>query len=374
MSERPTSIALAMEESFRWMDEENDLDLRLVLDDYHANLPDVVIPHPTSHIRPSFRRHMSISKIPFGRSSISSPTTTTPFSAPFTPTHARQRSRAVSLISPKFAPDSPRHSIDPHATHYQDPEARLKLRVYLASPQKFDEAIEFGFPSADGVSDPSSTEKEDRGVPNIPATRNNRSEMLRDTGLSSRSHHTFFNDDAGSLLDDDSSIADPESPLTPHEIDTSFHHHKCPNHNHNHSHNHSHDRLSRLSESTTVGHGSSGSSGESAHVVAPRRQVHKQSESYSLSSAGSREMTLRMTLTRPDLRTDEEVIYAWQGQRERERAKSPFGVEAEEGGVGMRGPFEGPDGWGPMEKDDGVVKRIWNRVRNQRRSNGGFGY
>src|SRR5699024_8789531 len=33
------------------------------------------------------------------------------------------------------------------AQYYQDPEARLKLRVFLASPQKFDEAIEFGFPA-----------------------------------------------------------------------------------------------------------------------------------------------------------------------------------------------------------------------------------
>ena len=39
------------------------------------------------------------------------------------------------------------HSADSEATYYQDPEARLKLRVYLASPQKFDEAVEFGFPS-----------------------------------------------------------------------------------------------------------------------------------------------------------------------------------------------------------------------------------
>lgn len=43
-------------------------------------------------------------------------------------------------------------SIDPGAQHYQDPEARLKLRLYLASPHNFDEAIEFGFPTpADGT-------------------------------------------------------------------------------------------------------------------------------------------------------------------------------------------------------------------------------
>jgi len=39
------------------------------------------------------------------------------------------------------------NSTDTDAAYYQDPEARLKLRVYLAFPQKFDEAVEFGFPS-----------------------------------------------------------------------------------------------------------------------------------------------------------------------------------------------------------------------------------
>ena len=40
-------------------------------------------------------------------------------------------------------------SIDPDARHYHDPEARLKLRIHLASLQKFDEALLFGFPSVD---------------------------------------------------------------------------------------------------------------------------------------------------------------------------------------------------------------------------------
>jgi hypothetical protein len=35
----------------------------------------------------------------------------------------------------------------------------------------------------------------------------------------------------------------------------------------------------------------------------------------------NREMTLRMTLTRPDLRADEEQLYGWQGQ------KDPFALE-----------------------------------------------
>jgi hypothetical protein len=41
----------------------------------------------------------------------------------------------------------------------------------------------------------------------------------------------------------------------------------------------------------------------------------------------------------------------------------------------MRGPLEGPDGWGLQDKDDSVVKRIWNRVRSgQRKTSTGSGY
>ncbi|KFY74972.1 hypothetical protein V499_05044 [Pseudogymnoascus sp. VKM F-103] len=378
MSERPTSIALAMEESFRWIDEDNDLDLRLVLDDYHANLPGTVIPDPSSSVRPSFRRHISISKSPFGRSSLSSPARAasvsgssqpppTPSRAPSrtlsraasqSQSHTRQRSRAVSLISPRYTPESPRMSIDPYATHYQDPEARLKLRVYLASPQKFDEAIEFGFPSTDGVSDPSA-EKKVKHLPNIRVTRD-RAHTVRPAVLAP-SPHTFF-DDVGSLLDDDVSMPDLDSPLTP--MDGSFQAHRG-----------SHGRLMSL--------GGSGAD-EFLHLGIRKPMLHKHHESYSLASAGSREMTLRMTLTRPDLRADEGTLYGWQGQGHglglgiKEKNKSQITLDSlpmEEKLPIMRGPLEGPDGWGLQDKDDSVVKRLWNRVRSsQRKSSTGSGY
>ncbi|KFY40370.1 hypothetical protein V494_03538 [Pseudogymnoascus sp. VKM F-4513 (FW-928)] len=379
MSERPTSIALAMEESFRWIDEDNDLDLRLVLDDYHANLPGTVIPDPASTVRPSFRRHISISKIPFGRSSLSSPARAasvygssqpppTPSRAPArtlsraasqsqSQSHTRQRSRAVSLISPRYTSESPRLSIDPQATHYQDPEARLKLRVYLASPQKFDEAIEFGFPSTDGVSDPSA-EKKVKHLPNIRVTRD-RNHTVRPAVLSPSSH-TFF-DDVGSLLEDDVSMPDLDSPLTP--MDGSF-------------------QASRGSHGRLMSLGSSGAD-EFLHLGIRKPMVHKHTESYSLASAGSREMTLRMTLTRPDLRADEGTLYGWQGQGHglglgiKEKMKSEVTLDTlpvDEKPPMMRGPLEGPDGWGLQDKDDSVVKRLWNRVRSgQRKSSAGSG-
>jgi hypothetical protein len=339
--ERPTSIALAMAESFRWMDEEPDL--RLVLDDYHANLDGAVLPSSSSSLRPSFRRNMSITKIPFGRASLASSTKSpTSPSGTLPALHSRQRSRALSLMSPKQAEAELRISIDPHATHYQDPEARLKLRVYLASPQKFDEAIEFGFPSLEGVS--GGVDKE-----NIAPRKVSRDQALRKTGLSDGSH-TFFNDDSGSLLEDDVSMMDPDSPLTPCEVDTTF---KSSNQS----------RLIPLPES--------GNYNDFTHLGIKKPTIHRHTDSYSQSAAGSREMTLRMTLTRPDLRADEDMIYGWQSSSS--RARSPLTEEpiASEASVDekfeMKGPFGGPDGWGPQEKDDGVVRRIWNRVRSSQR-------
>ena len=58
-----------------------------------------------------------------------------------------RRAAAGAAVPSALACPRNTHSADSEATYYQDPEARLKLRVYLASPQKFDEAVEFGFPS-----------------------------------------------------------------------------------------------------------------------------------------------------------------------------------------------------------------------------------
>ncbi|RKF78476.1 hypothetical protein GcM1_211054 [Golovinomyces cichoracearum] len=76
------------------------------------------------------------------------------------------------------------------------------------------------------------------------------------------------------------------------------------------------------------------------------------------SSSGLNQMTLRMTLTRPDLRLDEAKIYAWQDQNlPRSQNKQALG----------KGPLGGPDGWGLVEKERGVVKRFWNKVTHNRK-------
>jgi hypothetical protein len=328
----------AMYESFRWMDEEEDLNLKLVLDDYHANLDGFVIPTPNSNRRPSFRRTMSISKMPFGRNSLSSIQPRSPKFAPNS-SHSRQKSRALSLIAPKHVPQASISSIDPNATHYQDPEARLKLRVYLASPQKFDEAIEFGFPSMDGMAD--GTDKENKAPKRLSKDISGRTSHGTE-----KAQVSFLDDDAASLFEDDASMADPDSPLTPLGVDLG---------------------LRPRGVSPTYGKGNNTSS-DFSHLV-PKPTLVKQPESYAQAMAGSREMTLRMTLTRPDLRADENTLYGWQAASSKSPLREePLALDDVEEKYEVRGPLGGVDGWGPAEKDNSVVKRFWNKVKSQRKS------
>ena len=333
-----SAMAEAMYESFRWMDEEEDLDLKLVLDDYHANLDGFVIPTPNSNRRPSFRRTMSITKMPFGRNSLSSIQPRSPKFDSNSHSHSRQKSRTLSLIAPKHAPHDSISSIDPNATHYQDPEARLKLRVYLASPQKFDEAIEFGFPSMDGVAD--GTDKENKAPKRLSKDIAGRKSHGTDRGLVGQS--SFLNDDTASLFEDDASMVEPDSPLTPMGADLG---------------------LRPRGVSPTYARGSNASS-DFSHL-APKPTLVKQPESYAQAMAGSREMTLRMTLTRPDLRADENTLYGWQTKSP--LREDPLSLDDTEERYEVRGPFGGVDGWGPVEKENGVVKRFWNRVKSSQR-------
>lgn len=326
-------------ESFRWMDEEEDLDLKLVLDDYHANLDGAVIPSEDSTWKPSFRRQLSISKMPFNKRSPSLHSRP-PTSPKLETGHARHRSRALSLIAPRHMPKASVSSIDPGATHYQDPEARLKLRAYLASPQKFDEAIEFGFPSIDGMA-----EDKENCPPRLSA------DILGRKSQSTEKTRSFFWKDVetSSLFDDDSSGEDPESPLTPMFADSLFRPHQ------------------RMSVSAKGGK----SFADFSHLGINKPMLVKQPEPYtSHGLSGTREMTLRMTLTRPDLRADDTMLYGWQSSKSPLREQSLMLEEPEEKAEvkpEVRGPFGGADGWGAEEKENGVVKRIWNRVRSSQR-------
>ena len=339
MEQSASTMGDEMLASFRWMDEERDLDLKLAAyDNYHANVHGVVLPTPSSDRRPSFRRQMSISKMPFGRNSLSSLGPRSPKFEPFTNNHGRQKSRTLSLIAPESLLKDSILSIDPNATHYQDPEARMKLRVYLASPQKFDEAIEFGFPSMDGVTDKADKEHKAPKRSSKDVTRSKKS-------YSTEGGQSFLNDDNLSLFEDDVSMNDPESPLTPMGAETEFRSHHRP--------------------LASFGSKDKGTSVDFSHLGITKPIVVKQQDSYAQAMAGSREMTLRMTLTRPDLRADENTIYGWQGSKSPLREASLALDEDEK--YTMRGPFGGSDGWGPVERENGGFKRFWNKVRSSQR-------
>ena len=195
---------------------------------------------------------------------------------------------------------------DPPAAHYQDPEARLKLRVYLASPQKFDEALEFGFPSLQPSTRPSSRR------PSISTHQ--------PTGVAAGSQ-TFYDDDNASLYPgpeegDMASLPDIDSPDTP--LDASFR----PTH-----------------------HISGSKPGPTDNTRL--RLWHMASEPYPHASAGSREMTLRMTLTRPDLRADESVY---------PKGIDPLALDD------LPLVVDGGDIWDKLQKDDSMVKKLWRRV------------
>lgn len=326
-------------EGFRWMDDEEDLDLKLVLDDYHANLDGAVIPSIHNPRRPSFRRRLSISNMPFNNNTNKrSPSLQSrpPKSPKFDASHVRQRSRAMSLMAPRHAPKISVSSIDPAATHYQDPEARLKLRAYLASPQKFDEAIEFGFPSIDGVAE----DKENR-PPRLSA------DIIGRKSHSTEKSRSFFWKDVemSSLFDDDSSAQDPESPLTPMFADPLMRHQRGP----------------------SVPPKDGPTPTDFTHLGITKPMMVKPSEPYTHATTGSREMTLRMTLTRPDLRADDAALYGWQTSSRSPLREEPLTLEESEAKLEMRGPFGGVDGWGAEEKEDGVVKRFWNKVKSSQR-------
>ena len=237
--------------SFRWLDKDNDLDLKL--DDYHAISAD--LNNGQSRNRRSFRRGFSFSNLSIRRGSSSS--TSLPNQPPPVSNINRAIPPAVSLPPSRHQRLESAASVDPSATHYQDPAAKMKLRVYLASPQKFDEALEFGFPSLH------------QDAIQFQVRPKTTSDVAK----------TFLTDDTPSLSEDArSEYFQQDSPRTP--IDTSF-----------------------------PGRPSHKSSTDRSWRVRPR-MVCEIVDSYAQASASDREMTLKMTLTRPELRALEEADYA----------------------------------------------------------------
>ncbi len=322
-----------MENTFRWLDDDDDLDLKL--DDYHHHLTEAAVATSSASARkPTFRRGISSNSLPVGRGSVSSiklpiSQVSSPLPSPSLPTlQPRTRNRPQSAqFRWSRRPSVP--IIEPGAKHYRDPEARLKLRVYLASPQKFDEVIEFGFPSLESRDD------------NLPLRAKSAGNGGRGNDYNGGNTHSFLNDDGASFSEadrgdvDDASLPDLDAPDTPCDATLK------PTH-----------RLTHSSRSNLA----------DSNVLTRPHSKSRTSDSYARVVPGGREMTLRMTLTRPDLRDDETALYDWQDGLERD---DPLALEelplGPEGAAGIVGPFGGVDGWGPT-KDDGMVKRIWKKV------------
>lgn len=191
----------------------------------------------------------------------------------------------------------------------------MKLRIYLASPQKFDETIEFGFPSLAG---------RDTIVPDHRHQSSHQQSTVEGS--------TFFDDDNASVKDDGededkASIADTDGPNTPQDL--AFH------------------SAQRLSSTNT----NSMDSRSRSTKPSPLRML---SDPYPRAMAGSREMTLRLTLTRPDLRADETLLYP--------EGNDPLALDD------LPLAPDGVDLWTNLGNDGGMFKKLWRRVSRGRTS------
>lgn len=276
-------------------------------DDYHKSLQE---DQPSKGSRLSFRRSFPDKVFGFGNVE---PTAAAPGY------HSRRHSlvgrRSLSTEKAFTKGSAFSHAVNFEATetsYYQDPEARLKLRVYLASPQKFDEVIEFGFPST----------QKDETEEIRPETS-----TVRPVDPDFGEKSFLFNDEKGIFEEHDFPIStfQSESNTVRHSQDL--------------------DAAAINSFKKTTVRTSCSSNSLRPRIV---------SNHYRHESTSKREMTLRMTLTRPDLRSDEELLY---GPTRRSTSTSLSS--------GSMSSFDG--NWDSLdtvqeEPRSGKLKKIWRKV------------
>ena len=336
--EDPAMESQDMLDSFRWM----DTDLDLSLDDYHIHLAETVDAkqdgqkhHPllqehdqlTNTQTPKERRSSSFAS----RKSIENwgnswaPTAAPPLPRTFSTPHApkRQTRRESSSTTkagteqwaaewplPSSPPPLARPSLDgastaveAGATHYLNPEARLKLKLYLASPSKFDEALEFGFPSLQNA--PSTRPSTAPRRPSLSTSRS--AHQLKPRPVKDFSGSPTFLDDATTTT----GSVDPSNPSVRLDLSSRSTTPRAYT---------AYDQVSSLATPFNPSMDSFQPSSLSTSQLlfyqddtGPPPDVHSQfrhidREPY-LRALPGREMTLRMTLTRSDLRADESEIY-----------------------------------------------------------------
>ncbi|KAJ5951472.1 uncharacterized protein N7479_009885 [Penicillium vulpinum] len=263
--EEDSNMDQTFHDSFRWLDDGGDLDLSL--DEYHAHVADAAT---RKRSRSSFRRSLSFSNQLRKTLEITpiSPRGLPPVSRsqPLAPlSNQTSESRPSSRHRFQHVPKSSTSTIDPYAQYYQDPDARLKLRVYLASPQKFDEAIEFGFPSLDQNNKENIAQEPISLKPTTPNHTSSQKPTLVNWDFG-----TFFEDDDGTMVGSPGGSVENESIPSP--------------------------MLTQRDASRP--------SVESPALLQRRQSWLLGTKGVPQRLPGNREMTLKMTLTRPDLRTN----------------------------------------------------------------------
>ncbi|ODA83969.1 hypothetical protein RJ55_02487 [Drechmeria coniospora] len=287
------------------------LDLTLHLDDYDFDLRGDT-PEQSTHLRPYLRRRLSVSKLP---------TSHRASSAPGRPASKDSDAPPMSEVSSASltTASSGRVSRSSRARSFISPKRR-KTPVDVAtdadaptklrlnfSEKGFDEAAAFDFFPMDDL--------RDEKVPSV---------------IEVTKPATFLADDMSSLYNSSEiSAAESESPRTPESLDKP------------------------LPPPPVTDADSSFPNAAYAQQLAPS------------------EVTLRMTLTRPDLRTNDDQMYGWQQKKasagRRQRTKDdmlpplPYSREGYSK-ESIERQFAAMD-LEQLEQDDGVVKRFWNRVR-----------
>jgi len=223
--------------------------------------------------------------------------------------------------------ESSSRAFDAAATYYQDPQARQKLRQYLASPQKFDEAVEFGFPSHSGPTSDMDIFRQHRST-----SGNDAQAFLKEEVISFIDRY----DDNDS--DEESLDGESDSPVTPADVDEIFRPAKSYG--------------SSIFAGLDVSDMPSLNFRFDADMSAPSR--------ISQDPLANREMTLRMTLTRPELRANEEDLYGWS-----KRVDDPLALEE----LQMSDDMTGQHGAFAVKPNrrSGMFKKILGKVKTERR-------
>jgi hypothetical protein len=225
--------------------------------------------------RSSMRRTVSITR-PAPQTFMASAASPTSPVSPLFPVHRRDKSHSGTIkTSSRPTVDTNVAAFDPEAVYYRDPEARSKLRQYLLSPQKFDEAVAYGFPSS-----PPPEDDHDHFKASASSSNNDAQTFLREDSIS------FI--DRYDEADSDYETSEEESPATPANGDEPFR-------------GYNYNRLSIFGSLDS----------DDLPSLNFKFQPELPPSADIMNPFTNREMTLRMTLTRPDLRANEEELYGW---------------------------------------------------------------